>query len=160
METNRGIVKFIVDQQVEDIELPENLKLNTFLQEFHSDCPHSECRFGYYGFAFGQSPFPVPKIVQEALIKNACKGEYAAVPGIPELRNAISKIVYERSEIIGLNEQHEKKLRSKMFPAIHRELRKKFNVSTYQDIKKVDFETALKYISNWVEDAIIEEECN
>ena len=84
-------MKFIVDQQVEDIEMPENLKLNTFLQEFHSDCAHPECGFGFYGFAFGQSPFQVPKIMQEALIKNSNKGEYAAVPGIPELRNAISK---------------------------------------------------------------------
>lgn len=84
-------MKFIVDQQVEDIELPENLKLNTFLQEFHSDCRHPECNFGYYGFAFGQSPFPVPTIIQNALVKNAHRGAYAAVPGIPELRNAISK---------------------------------------------------------------------
>ena len=71
--------------------MPENLKLNTFLQEFHSDCHKPECGFGFYGFAFGQSPFAVPKIMQEALIKNSNKGEYAAVPGIPELRNAISK---------------------------------------------------------------------
>ncbi|QDI88100.1 pyridoxal phosphate-dependent aminotransferase [Candidatus Nitrosopumilus sp. SW] len=84
-------MKFIVDQQVEDIEMPENLKLNTFLQEFHSDCPHKECGFGFYGFAFGQSPFPVPQIIQDTLIKNVHKGEYAAVSGIPELRNAISK---------------------------------------------------------------------
>ena len=84
-------MRFIVDQQVEDIELPENLKLNTFLQEFHSDCLYPECGFGYYGFAFGQSPFPVPKKVQENLIKNANKGAYAPVAGIPELREAISK---------------------------------------------------------------------
>jgi len=84
-------LKFIVDQQVEDIEMPENLKLNTFLKEFHSDCPHSECSFGLYGFAFGQSPFPVPLLIQEALMKNANQGAYAPVPGIPELRNAISK---------------------------------------------------------------------
>jgi aspartate aminotransferase len=84
-------LKFIVDQQVEDIEMPENLKLNTFLQEFHSNCPHPECSFGFYGFAFGQSPFPVPKLIQDALIRNADKGAYAAVPGIPELRSAISK---------------------------------------------------------------------
>ena len=84
-------MKFVVDQQVEDIEMPENLKLNTFLQEFHSNCPHPECSFGFYGFAFGQSPFPVPNPIQDALIKNANKGAYAAVPGIPELRNAISK---------------------------------------------------------------------
>ena len=84
-------MKFVVDQQVEDIEMPENLKLNTFLQEFHSNCSHPECSFGFYGFAFGQSPFPVPNPIQDALIKNANKGAYAAVPGIPELRNAISK---------------------------------------------------------------------
>jgi len=84
-------LKFVVDQQVEDIEMPENLKLNTFLQEFHSSCPNPECSFGFYGFAFGQSPFQVPQPIQEALIKNVDKGAYAAVPGIPELRNAISK---------------------------------------------------------------------
>jgi aspartate aminotransferase len=71
--------------------MPENLKLNTFLKEFHSDCPHSKCSFGLYGFAFGQSPFPVPLLMQEALMKNANQGAYAPVPGIPELRNAISK---------------------------------------------------------------------
>ena len=71
--------------------MPENLKLNTFLQEFHTPCPHPECSFGYYGFAFGQSPFPVPPLVQVALIENANKGAYAPTPGIPELRNAISK---------------------------------------------------------------------
>ena len=83
-------MKFLVDQQVQDIEVPENLKLNTFLQEFHSDCPHPQCSFGYYGFAFGQSPFPVPKPVQESLAKNANKGAYAPVSGVPELRSAIS----------------------------------------------------------------------
>ena len=71
--------------------MPENLKLNTFLQEFHSSCDQPECSFGFYGFAFGQSPFPVPQLIQTALIKNADKGAYAAVPGIPELRSAISK---------------------------------------------------------------------
>ncbi|WP_316505117.1 pyridoxal phosphate-dependent aminotransferase [Nitrosopumilus sp.] len=84
-------MKFLVDQQVQDIEMPENLKLNTFLQEFHSDCPHPQCKFGFYGFAFGQSPFPVPKIVQDSLARNSDKGAYAPVPGIPELRSAISK---------------------------------------------------------------------
>lgn len=83
--------KFIIDQQAEDIEVPENLRLNTFLKEFHSDCPHPECKFGFYGFAFGQSPFPVPQIVQNAFRDNVDKGTYAAVAGIPELREAISK---------------------------------------------------------------------
>lgn len=81
---------FIIDQQAEDIEVPENLRLNTFLKDFHSDCPHPECNFGFYGFAFGQSPFPVPEIVQDAMRKNADKGTYAGVSGIPELKSAIS----------------------------------------------------------------------
>jgi len=84
-------LKFVIDQQVEDIELPENLKLNTFLQEFHTSCQSPECSFGYYGFAFGQSPFHVPDIIQNALVKNAHKGKYAAVPGIQELRESISE---------------------------------------------------------------------
>ncbi|MFQ5497296.1 MAG: aminotransferase class I/II-fold pyridoxal phosphate-dependent enzyme, partial [Nitrosopumilus sp.] len=84
-------MKFVIDQQVEDIEMPENLKLNTFLQEFHSDCTHSKCGFGFYGFAFGQSPFHVPKQIQKSLIKNAGKGAYAPIQGINELCNSISE---------------------------------------------------------------------
>jgi len=84
-------LRFVIDQQVEDIEMPENLRLNTFLEEFHQDCTRPECNFGFYGFAFGQSPFPVPKIMQEALMKNADKGKYAPVAGIDELRETISK---------------------------------------------------------------------
>lgn len=84
------MTRFVIDQQVVDIEMPENLRLNTFLQEFHSDCPQPQCDFGFYGFAFGQSPFPVPKIVQQALIDNADKGKYANVSGIKKLKEAIS----------------------------------------------------------------------
>ncbi len=84
-------MKFVIDQQVQDIEMPENLKLNTFLQEFHSDCPSPQCSFGFYGFAFGQSPFHVPNPIQKALIKNAGKGAYAPIQGINELCNAISE---------------------------------------------------------------------
>jgi len=71
--------------------MPENLKLNTFLQEFHSDCTHSKCGFGFYGFAFGQSPFHVPKQIQKSLIKNAGKGAYAPIQGVNELCNSISE---------------------------------------------------------------------
>ena len=91
---NSGVLKmgrFVIDQQVEDIEMPENLKLNTFLQEFGTECPHPECNFGNYGFAFGQAPFPVPQPVVDALVNNAAKGTYASVTGIAELKDAISR---------------------------------------------------------------------
>ncbi len=61
------------------------------MQEFHTACPSPECSFGYYGFAFGQSPFHVPPMMQNALVKNAHQGKYAAVPGIEELRESISE---------------------------------------------------------------------
>ncbi|MGI0101306.1 MAG: pyridoxal phosphate-dependent aminotransferase [Nitrosotalea sp.] len=83
--------KFIVDQQAEDIETPDNLRLNTFLKKYQSECTHKDCNSGYYGFAFGQSPFPVPKVVQDALKNNTDKGYYAPISGVTELREAISE---------------------------------------------------------------------
>ncbi len=81
--------KFIIDQQAADIEMPENLKLNRFIKEF-SSCSNPKCDFGYYGFSFGQSPFQVPKSVQNALAKNASKGGYSPVKGIGSLLEAIA----------------------------------------------------------------------
>lgn len=43
-----------------------------------------------YHFGFGQSPFPVPDNIQEALRKNADKKEYLPTQGLPELREAVS----------------------------------------------------------------------
>lgn len=42
-----------------------------------------------YRFGLGQSPFPVPKIVVDALIKNAHQKDYLAVKGLYELREAV-----------------------------------------------------------------------
>jgi aspartate aminotransferase len=84
-------LKFVIDQHVEDMEMPENLKLNTFLREFRQKCHNRKCNFGTYGFSFGQSPFPVPTVMQKALAKNADKGAYASVSGILPLREAISE---------------------------------------------------------------------
>lgn len=44
-----------------------------------------------YHFAFGQSPFPVPNELQEALKKNTNRAAYLPVAGIEELRIEISK---------------------------------------------------------------------
>jgi len=85
------MIRYIIDQQAADIEMPENLKVNMFLQDFGRKCRVKNCNFGYYSFVFGQSPFPVPDPVQRALEKNTNQGGYAPVPGIPELREAISK---------------------------------------------------------------------
>lgn len=43
-----------------------------------------------YKFGFGQSPFPVPKVVKDALIVNAFQKDYLPVQGLWALREAIA----------------------------------------------------------------------
>ena len=43
-----------------------------------------------YQFGFGQSPFPVPEKIVEALKKNAHRKEYLPIQGLLKLREAIS----------------------------------------------------------------------
>ena len=85
------LLEFIIDQRVKDVELPGNFKSPVFLKEFQSACPHAECSLGSCVFTFGQSPFHVPKIIQNALAGNTDKDAYAPISGIPELREAIVK---------------------------------------------------------------------
>ena len=44
-----------------------------------------------YQFGFGQSPFPVPKKIVNALIRNAHRKEYLPIQGLSSLRESISK---------------------------------------------------------------------
>jgi aspartate aminotransferase len=41
-------------------------------------------------FGFGQSPFPVPEVIQEALRQNADKKDYLPTQGLPELCEAVA----------------------------------------------------------------------
>ena len=50
-----------------------------------------------YKFGFGQSPFPVPNSVVEALNRNASKNSYLSMQGLEELRSAIVKYLKNRS---------------------------------------------------------------
>ena len=50
-----------------------------------------------YQFGFGQSPFPVPEKIVEALKKNAHRKEYLPIQGLPELRENISKYLSKRT---------------------------------------------------------------
>ena len=47
-------------------------------------------------FGFGQSPFPVPDNIQEALRKNADKKEYLPTQGLPELCEAVAAFYRDR----------------------------------------------------------------
>ena len=49
-----------------------------------------------YQFGFGQSPFPVPEKIVEALKKNAHRKEYLPIQGLPALRDAISNYLFKK----------------------------------------------------------------
>ena len=49
-----------------------------------------------YQFGFGQSPFPVPEKIVEALKNNAHRKEYLPVQGLPKLREVISKYLKKK----------------------------------------------------------------
>ena len=50
-----------------------------------------------YQFGFGQSPFPVPEKIVEALKKNAHRKEYLPIQGLIDLREKISKYLLKRT---------------------------------------------------------------
>ena len=50
-----------------------------------------------YQFGFGQSPFPVPEKIVEALKNHAHRKEYLPIQGLPELRKNISKYLFKRT---------------------------------------------------------------
>ena len=43
-----------------------------------------------FRFGFGESPFPVPQIVTDALVENVARKSYLPVQGFPELRDAVA----------------------------------------------------------------------
>tara|TARA_E500000178_G_scaffold347363_1_gene400561 strand:+ start:647 stop:1885 length:1239 start_codon:yes stop_codon:yes gene_type:complete len=52
-----------------------------------------------YRFGFGQSPFQIPEKIVEKLRQNAFKKEYLPIQGLPELREKISKYLFQRTGI-------------------------------------------------------------
>ena len=50
-----------------------------------------------FQFGFGQSPFPVPEKIVEALKQHAHRKEYLPVQGLPELRDKISQYLFKKT---------------------------------------------------------------
>ena len=67
-----------------------------------------------------------------------------------KLQRSISVRVYQRLDVINA----ERKL---MFPAIHRDVKDRFGVASYRDIKRKDLKEALLYVQNWIEKAELRE---
>ena len=63
-----------------------------------------------------------------------------------KLQKAVSIRVYQRLDVISAD-------RNLMFPAIYRDLKDRFGVASYRDIKRKDLTEALAYVQNWIEKA-------
>jgi aspartate aminotransferase len=80
----------VIDPHVDSIVMPENLRIGMMVAKEREKCRRLGIECDYTDFAFGQSPFPVPAPLREALAQNADKGHYSVSEGIPELRGAIA----------------------------------------------------------------------
>lgn len=52
-----------------------------------------------YKFGLGQSPFPVPEIVQQSLRENAHQKDYLPVLGLPALRQAVAEYNFKKQKL-------------------------------------------------------------
>lgn len=79
------------------------------------------------------------------------------------IQREISKKVYERVEYVcndlkipsknykGNQTPEFKEMKSKYFQNLYREIKNRFGVASYRDIKVKDFDYAVNYIRNWIE---------
>ena len=63
-----------------------------------------------------------------------------------KLQRAVSVRVYQRLEVINSDSKY-------LFPAIYRDLKDRFGIASYRDLKRKDLKEALAYIQNWIEKA-------
>ncbi|MGL5189731.1 MAG: ORF6C domain-containing protein [Cetobacterium sp.] len=76
------------------------------------------------------------------------------------LQFKIKTRVYSRLEAIGVRKEYMKIAPRFIFPAIHRELKKKFGIPTYKDVKVKDYEDVIKFVENWREDQSVRDKIN
>ncbi len=89
-----------VEHHLSEIHAPANLRINDQINSFRNKCKSGGCHSPYHHFAFGQSPFPPPPSLVEALARNAKRHSYLPTAGMPELRETIAAY-YRKTFAIG-----------------------------------------------------------
>ena len=74
-----------INKDLVDIKTSATLAINELSQQLEKKGQE------IFKFGLGQSPFPVPQIIVEELIKNAQKKNYINVSGLFELREQVAK---------------------------------------------------------------------
>ncbi len=83
--------KILLEENIDRIEMPENLAIGLMVARQREKCLTVGCKFDYYGFAFGQSPFPPPEPLARALAEAAGNSGYADAEGMFKLREAAAR---------------------------------------------------------------------
>ena len=79
-----------VESQVDDVVMPDNLKVGLMVTEQRKRCASGGCFEEFYRLGFGQSPFHVLPVLAKALSESIEKGHYSDAEGILELRKSIA----------------------------------------------------------------------
>lgn len=67
-----------------------------------------------------------------------------------KLQRAVSTRVYQRLDVISAD-------KNLMFPALYRDLKDRFGIASYRDLKRKDLKEALAYVQNWIEKSDLRE---
>ncbi len=79
-----------IDNRVQQIKMPENLAVGMMVRAQREKCQDLQCPFDYYSFAFGESPFQVPRVLSRALADHATAGGYTEPGGIEQLKSTVA----------------------------------------------------------------------
>jgi aspartate/methionine/tyrosine aminotransferase len=83
-----------IRKNISDLKVSDTLEINELSNKLHSEGQ------SIYRFGFGQSPFPVPQIVQDELRRNAHQKNYLPVQGLHELRQQVAN---HSNQLLGQN---------------------------------------------------------
>jgi len=78
-----------IEAHLAEVGAPANL-INDRIRELRELCRRHGCTRPYHHFAFGQSPFPPPPPIVDALREHAGRHGYLPTAGLPELREAVA----------------------------------------------------------------------
>jgi len=84
----KGAIIVKLNQNIAKLKLPENLKIGLMVKEYRNQHPNQDDQ-GCYSFELGQSPFPVPKTIQEAFKLASDENDYVQAEGLDLLREKI-----------------------------------------------------------------------
>ncbi|MFA8435358.1 MAG: pyridoxal phosphate-dependent aminotransferase [Marinifilaceae bacterium] len=92
-------MKILLEEHLRTISSPANIVINDRIKNSREICKKVGCDRPYHHFAFGQSPFPPPPTVVEALSRNASQHDYLPTAGILPLRELVAEFYQQKFKL-------------------------------------------------------------